>query len=154
VEVVPGEKDRTGEYERLLKVKQLIKMVIVGTGNGESATSGGGGGGGGGGRGGGSGSGGIGGGSGSSGTGDGGAKGRALLERSFRMADKDGSGELSFDEMNFCLRSDFAVKGLTPGDMRRLFSSLDVDGSGFVNSDEFVQAIEDTPLPELKHKVW
>lgn len=110
--VVEGEGDRTGETERVLKVKQMVKMVLAGKG----------------------------------------AAARAQLERSFRKADKDGSGALSFDELNFSLRHDFAVKGLTPGDMRRVFESMDEDGSGTVDAAEFVNAIDEVPLPELKHK--
>ena len=63
-----------------------------------------------------------------------GGRNRRQLERSFRRLDKDQSGSLSFDELNFALRKDFAVKGLTPGDLVRLFNHLDADGSGAISS--------------------
>jgi Ca2+-binding EF-hand superfamily protein len=49
---------------------------------------------------------------------------------------------LAFDELNYALRSDFAIPGLTQGDVRRLFAAIDVDGSGEVSCDEFIDAIE------------
>ena len=49
---------------------------------------------------------------------------------------------MAFDELNYALCSDFAVPGLTQGDVRRLFAAIDVDGSGEVSCDEFIDAIE------------
>lgn len=147
-EVIEGEADRTGEAERVLRVKQMVKMVMLAQGR----------------------------------------KSKSQLERSFRMADKDGSGELDFDELNFSLRNDFAIKGnslslislslislsllntyqplphhlitssplsegMTPGDVTRIFENMDVDKSGYISTTEFVDAIESVPFPELKNQV-
>jgi Ca2+-binding EF-hand superfamily protein len=112
-EIIPGEPDRTGEAERVLRVKQIVKMVMLAQG----------------------------------------PKSKSQLERSFRMADKDGSGELDFDELNFSLRNDFQIKGMTRGDVTRIFENMDADKSGRLSTTEFVNAIESVPFPELKNQV-
>jgi len=82
-----------------------------------------------------------------------GNKSKAQLVRSFRLADQDRSGELEFDELNFSLRNDFKINGLTEGDMRRIFDAFDSDRSGRVSQEEFLALIEATPFPVLKHQV-
>jgi len=63
--------------------------------------------------------------------------------RIFEEADVDGSGTMTFDELKAHLQKPrvqayFAALDIDPTDARTIFTLIDVDGSGAVNCEEFV----------------
>jgi Ca2+-binding EF-hand superfamily protein len=68
-----------------------------------------------------------------------GARGIIGLQRQFKIADDNGSGQLDLPEFTKAV-SDFGVD-IDPQDVKGLFKSLDIDGSGEINFDEFVRVV-------------
>lgn len=61
------------------------------------------------------------------------------LGRAFRIADDNNSGSLSFEEFSKAVR-DFGVN-LDPIDVQGLFKSMDLDGSGEIDFNEFLRVV-------------
>ena len=66
--------------------------------------------------------------------------------RLFLYYDTDNSGEIGFLEFKRMLRSDakISVSMLSDVDVKALYHSVDVDGSGEIDADEFIAWVEDT----------
>jgi calcyphosin len=62
-----------------------------------------------------------------------GARGIMGLQRQFKIADNSGNGMLEFEEFNNAVY-DFGVD-IDPQDVKGLFKSIDVDGSGEISFD-------------------
>merc|ERR1719188_2797184 len=65
------------------------------------------------------------------------------LEKVFVRLDKDGSGDVSHDELMTLTDEDNAMLHQLLGthDPMRIFAALDVDDSGTINRDEFIDGI-------------
>ncbi|CAK9064939.1 L type [Durusdinium trenchii] len=69
------------------------------------------------------------------------------LQKIFDQIDKEGKGELSFNELlqgarkNPEFQSRLRVMDIDEGDLRELFQMIDVDGSGSIESHEFIKPL-------------
>ncbi|CAE8622844.1 unnamed protein product [Polarella glacialis] len=72
---------------------------------------------------------------------------RRFLQKIFDQIDEDGSGELNLDEVllaaksNSEFKSRLRVMDIDEGDLVQMFEMLDGDGSGFVDPEEFINAL-------------
>lgn len=88
------------------------------------------------------------------------------FEKLFRHYDRDNSGSLDFDEFRSALRRDAKVtkRDVTDTELKQVFGTVDIDGGGEVEIDEFVTWIntddpegeidlmEDTPTPRTRRR--
>lgn len=76
-----------------------------------------------------------------------GASGIKELARVFRIADKNGNGALTKEELTrIC---EVYQLGLSTADMNNAFAHLDKDGTGTVSFDEFLLALRVSQLLEV-----
>ena len=75
----------------------------------------------------------------------------AKIKRQFLVLDKDGSGEISEDELRGIFQ-DPRLK-MTEEDIDKLFTEFDLDGSGLINISEFLILMSNRENKELKELV-
>jgi hypothetical protein len=64
------------------------------------------------------------------------------LRRLFKETDADGNGSLNFAEFGALVLQEWAVLGLSRGDLRHAFDFLDADGNGSISTSEFERMMQ------------
>ena len=74
--------------------------------------------------------------------------GKVDLERVFRRFDRDGSGQVTLQEITDAIRRFLKIpeSDLTRHDIKIVFKAIDADGNGTIELSEFLSAIENTAL--------
>jgi hypothetical protein len=64
-----------------------------------------------------------------------------VIERKFRVIDRDNSGSIDFNEFAQIIVEHGNASDWTPAQIKILFDSFDADKSGFISYDEFFYAL-------------